>query len=63
MALMNSVTFLVLKILRNLVSMRNSLNAKTAEVSKISKTIQRDLTLTFNVLLEYVIHFVSNAVS
>ena len=35
----------------------------TADVHKILKTVQRDLTFTFYVLSEYVIHFVSNAFS
>ena len=35
----------------------------TAEGSKISNTVQSDLTFIFNVFSEYVIHFVSNAVS
>ena len=35
----------------------------TADVGKITKTVQRDLTFIFDVLSEYVIHFVSDAVS
>ena len=34
----------------------------TAEVSKISKTVRRDLIFIFNLLSEYVIHFLPNAV-
>ena len=32
----------------------------TADVNKISKTVQSDLTFIFYVLSEYVIYFVSN---
>ena len=35
----------------------------TAEVGKITKTVQRDLTFIFDVLSEFVISFVSFAVS
>ena len=35
----------------------------TDELSKISKTIQRNLTFIFKALSEYVIYFVPNAVS
>ena len=35
----------------------------TADVGKIVKTVQHDLTFTFDALLEYVSHFVWNAVS
>ena len=35
----------------------------TADVGKITKTVQRDLTFIFDVISEYVIYFVSNAVS
>ena len=35
----------------------------TTDVGKIVKTVQRDFTFNFDVLLEYVIHFVWNAVS
>ena len=34
----------------------------TADIGKIKKTVQCDLTFIFDVLSEYVIHFVSNAV-
>ena len=47
MALINFVTFVVLKILTNLVSMQSSLN-----VDEISKTVQDDLTFILYVLLE-----------
>ena len=43
MNLVNFVTFVVLKILNNLVSMQNSLMQITADVSKISKTVQGSL--------------------
>ena len=33
-----------------------------ADISKISKTVQRDLTIIFDVLSEYVIDFVLNLV-
>ena len=33
-----------------------------ADISKISKTVQRDLTIILDVLLEYVIDFVLNLV-
>ena len=42
--------------------MQNSLNAKTADVGKIRKTVQRDLTFIFDVLSEYAIHLVSNVI-
>ena len=32
----------------------------TANINKISKTVQHDITFTFYVLSEYVINFVSN---
>ena len=35
----------------------------TTDVGKIAKTVQRDLTFIFDVLSEYAIGFVSNAVS
>ena len=35
----------------------------TSDVGKIVKTVRRYLTFIFHVLLEYVIHFVWNAVS
>ena len=36
---------------------------KTADISKISKSVLRDLTITFDVLSEYAINFLSNLVS
>ena len=57
MALVNLVTFLVLKILDNLFFLQNSLIQITADVNKISKTVQDDLTVILNVLSEPSIHF------
>ena len=59
MVLMNFVAFVVFKILYNLVSMQNVL---TAGISKILKTVQRDLTFIFDVLLGSAISFVSSLV-
>ena len=36
---------------------------KTADISKISKSVLRDLTITFDALSEYAINFLSNFVS
>ena len=36
---------------------------KTGDISKISKSVLRDLTITFDVLSEYAINFLSNLVS
>ena len=36
---------------------------KTADISKISKSVLSDLTITFDVLSEYAINFLSNLVS
>ena len=36
---------------------------KTADISKISKSVLRDLTITFDALSEYAINFLSNLVS
>ena len=57
MALVNFVTFIVLKVLDNLFSMQSSLNANNCWRSKISKTVQRDLTFILNVLSESSIQF------
>ena len=57
MALINFVTFVVLKILDNLFSMQNSLNAMTADVSEILKAVQPDFTFILNFLSELTIHF------
>ena len=57
MFLMKSVPFVVFEILRSLVSMQI-----TAEISKISKTVQRDPTFIFDELSEDGIGFVSNSV-
>ena len=57
MVLVNFGTFNVLKILDNLFSKQNPLNAETADVSKILKTVQRDLVFILNVLSEFSIHF------
>ena len=43
MAFIKSVVFVVFEILGNLASMENFLMQITADVSKISKTFQRDL--------------------
>ena len=56
MVLINFVTFVVFRILYNLVSMQNLL---TADVRKIWKTVQRDLIFIFEVLLGSAIIFVS----
>ena len=57
MALVKFMTFVVLKILDDLVSMQNSLNANIADVSKISKTVQSKLTCISNILSEFSIHY------
>ena len=57
MALVNFVTFIVLKLLDNLFSMQSSLNENNCWRSKISKTVQRDLTFILNVLSESSIQF------
>ena len=36
---------------------------KIADISKISKSVLRDLTITFDVLSEYTFNFLSNLVS
>ena len=63
MALVKFVTFVVLKILGNLVSMQNSLNAnnlrrklKLFNLCDISKTVQSNLTFILNILSEFRIH-------
>ena len=50
MVLFNVITFAVLKILHNLVSMQNHCLQITAEVSKIRKYAQCDLTFIFSEL-------------
>ena len=55
MVLMNFVAFAVFKILYNLFPMQNLL---TADISKIWKTVQRDLIFIFDVLLGSAISFV-----
>ena len=55
MILINFVAFVVFKILFNAVSMQNLLNA---DMSKIWKTVQRDLIFIFNVLLGSAIAFI-----
>ena len=55
MVLMNFVAFAVFKILYNLFSMQNLL---IADISKIWKTVQRDLIFIFDVLLGSAISFV-----
>ena len=54
MALVKFVTFVVLKILENLVSMQNLLNANNW---KIRKTVQPKFTFILNILSEFSIHF------
>ena len=54
MALVNFLTIVVLKILDNLFSMQNSLNANNSDLSEIA---QRDLIFILNVLSESSIHF------
>ena len=63
MVLVKFVTFVVLKILGNLVSMQNSLNAnnlrrklKLFNLCDISKTVQSNLTFILNILSEFRIH-------
>ena len=56
MALVNFVTFIVLKILGNLVSMQNFLNANT-DVNEISESVQHDLNFILNVLSVSTINF------
>ena len=55
MALANLVTFVVFRILGNLISMEKFLMQITADVSEILKTIQRGLTFIFNILSESII--------
>ena len=50
------VTFVVLKILDNHVSMQNYLNQIIADASKILKYVQGNLTFILNVLSEPSIH-------
>ena len=57
MTLVKIATFVVLKILDNLVSMQNSLNVHNLDVNKISKTVHHSLTFILNVLSESSIHF------
>ena len=54
MVLVNFMTFLVLKILGNLASMKNYLNANNCE---ISKTVQRKLIFILNAFWESSTHF------
>ena len=54
MALVKFVTFVVLKILENLVSIQNLLNANNW---KIRKTVQPKFTFILNILSEFSIHF------
>ena len=56
MALVNFVTFIVLKILVNFFSLQNYMQI-TADIGEISKTVQRDLTFILKVLSESSIHF------
>ena len=63
MVLMNFVEFVVFKILLDLVSMQNILNATNCWYKQICKTIQRHLTFIFDVLLGSAIGFVSLLVS
>ena len=62
MVLIKYVAFVVFEILSNLVSMQNFLNANNCDVSKISKTFQRDLTFISDVLSESLFGFVSYSV-
>ena len=55
MILINFVAFVVFKILLNAVSMQNLINA---DMSKIWKTVQRDVIFIFNVLLGSAIAFI-----
>ena len=48
MVLMNFVAFVVFKILYNLVSMQSLL---AGDISKIQKTVQRDLIFIFDIIL------------
>ena len=58
MTLVKIVTFVVLKVLNNLVSMQNSLyDVHNPDVNKISKTVHHSLTFILNVLSESSIHF------
>ena len=57
MVLANFVTFVVLKILDNLVFIQNSLNANNYWRKQNFKNCPRDLTFTLNVFSEFSIHF------
>ena len=57
MTLVKLVTFVVWKILDNVVSMQNSLNAHNSDVNKISKTVPGNLAFILNVLSESSIDF------
>ena len=58
MTLINFMTLVVLKILDYLVFMQNSLKMLiTADVSKLSKTVQPELTFNLNVISESRVHF------
>ena len=56
MVLVKMIPFVILRILHNLVSMQKSLQI-TADVSKIRKSAQPDLTFLLVVLSESVISF------
>ena len=62
MVLLNSVAFVVFKILRNLVSMQNFLNANNCGHKENFGNCPMRPHLYFNVLTEYVINFASNLV-
>ena len=59
MVLINFVAFVVFKILLNLVSMQNLLNANNCWHKQNLETVQRDLIFFFDVLLGSIISFVS----
>ena len=58
MVLVNFVEFVVFKILFDLVSMQNLLNANTDDINKIRKTALPDLIFIFNVLLRSATGFI-----
>ena len=58
MVLINIITFVVLKVLCNLIFMQNFCLQTTADISEISKNIQCNITFIFNVFSEAVNSFV-----
>ena len=58
MALINFIAFVISNILQNLIFMQTSLFTKAADISQISKSVQRNMTFIFNPFLYAVDDFV-----